>query len=711
MPPNDNILTNQGKLKLYDDHVMSIWRDWQTAKDHYNRYLLRAIENWRFYVGVDAAHGFGQWAADAIAYLVSQNRQILTYNICQPIVDRIAGGMMALPIDPDFIPVNSEITTLTQAITQAMYSDKELMDWDGTKLQMAKAGLVFEGVMKHVISDEYHKLGNQGFEYCFPGSVIPEPGWKTWRGKDCNFCFHEQFFQPEQLLEQWPEAEGLIMPYIWQVKSGGHQYGSQMGPTPYANIQDYSWGTALKVISKYEMITEKYKQEYVVTQQSGNVPIPRLLKTPSEKIAWLNANVPDWVPDHVYEEEEKERICVVNRICPMLGYQEKIESRRTEIQTGRLPFFWWSASRDNGEPHSIIDAIKDCQTNINYWESLITNKIQVEGGGGSQFTDRSMFANEIEFDRYRALRNNPQETFELKPGVLASGRLPAMPTQMSQFPREAYEHLNHLIGTMLPHLSKVTPVSKGMMESQVKSGYMYKLMTIQSEQQLYTIHFGWRVMWNEAYEAYLVQASRTYANEGIPRTFSLNKGETTITLNEEVTFPDGRKGIRNDASQLMYIRHKVIISEKQSSPSQRVEELKVLGEYIPSCPQTMPVSQMYLFQRTQDLIDILDDGDKKALKAISDEEINAAMAALKERMLNSQYNAMMLEAKIDEAKRNIELQRQQAMQQQAQGQQQGLLPNQNQDMQSTPELQPQAAGEGLPNNEEPQVLNQGVLAL
>lgn len=711
MPPNDNILKDLTKVKQYDDHVIHIYREYQTARDFYNRHLLRSVENWRYYVGVDAKYGFGQWAADAIAYLVSQGRQVLTYNICQPIVDRIAGGMVALPIDPDFIPVNSEITTLTKAIKEAMYSDKELMDWAGTSLQMAKAGLIFEGVMKHVISDEYHKLGNQGFEYCFPGSVTPDPGWKSWRGKDCKKCWHEQFFQPEEMLEQWPEAEGMILPYLYQVKSAGHQYGSHMGPTPYANITDNSWGTALKVISQYEMVSRKYKQEYVMTP-NGDTAIPKNLKTPAEKISWLNINVPEWIPDHIYEIDETEKVCIVNRICPTLAWNQTIESAKPEIQTGRLPFFWWSASRDNGEPHSIIDAIKDTQTNINTWESLITNKIQVEGGGGSQFVDRSMFRDEIEFDRYRMLRNNPQESFEVKQGVLLNGKIPAVPTQTSAFPREAYEHLNHLIGTMLPHLSKVTPVSKGMPEADVKSGYLYKLMTIQSEQQLYTIHFGWRVFWNEVYEAYLIQASQTYANEGIPRTFSLNKGESTVTLNEEITLPDGRRGIRNDASQLMYIRHKVIINEKQSSPSQRVEDLKVLGDYIPSIPQTMPVTQMFLVQKSQELIDVLDEGDKGALKTISDEEITAAMAALEERKLNSQLNALLLKGKIAQEQQQLQMSQQQMQMQQVPGSNPSALIPQQQQQQIPPQQQPQAAGEGgEPINEEPQVLNQGELVV
>lgn len=704
MSPNDLIFADLKKSNQVSDEVIEVYRAHMFAKEFYQRHLRRCVENWRFYVSLDADLGFGQWSPEAVAYMLNQGRQILTYNICTPIIDRIAGGMMSLPIDPDFIPVNSEMTGLTKAVKSAMYSDKEIMDWPGVTLQMAKGGLIFDACMKMVISDEFHKLGNIGFEYCHPGTVIPDPMWRTWRGKDAEVCYHEQFFQPDKMLELWPEAEALIGPYLQSVKRGGNQYGSQMGPTPFATVNSDSWGTAQRVISQYRMVNSKYLQEYAMTQ-SGDVPIPRFLRTPAEKINWLNNNVPDWAPDHIYEVKETERKCVVTRICPTISYANVIENNLPEVQVGRLPFFFWSASRDNGEPHSIIDSIKDAQTNINYWESMITNKIQIEGGGGSQFVDRLGFKDDEEFDKYRALRNNPAETFEVKPGSMANGYIPAKPTQASEFPKEAYEHLNHLIGTMLPWISKVTPASRGTTETDVKSGYLYKLMTIQSEQQLYTIHYGWRVFWNEVYEAYLIQASQTYANELIPRTFTYNKGQESVTLNEPVSYSDGRQGIKNDASKLKYIRHKVIISEKQSSPSQRVEDLKVLGEYLPTIPAEMPGSRMFLVKKSQELIDMLDEGDKQVLSSIGDKELELAMANIEANTLkakvdsanfelqlaNLQIQSMQVKAKVEAIKNNP----------------QALLPNQNQTTNQPP---PQdAAGESIPINE-PQAQGQGVIA-
>lgn len=690
------ILHDLKKAGLVNDEVYTTYTAYETNRSSYQRSLRRCIENWRFYTALDAELGYGQWSEEALMYMSLQRRQILQYNICEPIVDRVAGGIMSLPVDPDFIPTNSKITSLTQSIKKAMYSDKELMDWPGVMLQMAKGGLVFESVTKMDISTKYHDLGNIGFEYCLPGSVTPDQMWKSWRGSDCKRCYHEQFFQPEEIIEQWPESEWLIGPYLYTVKQHGHQYGPHMGPTPFGNISDNSWGTALKVISQYEMVKQKYKQEYAMTP-NGDVAIPRILKNAEEKIAWLNANVPDWAPDYIYQKPETEEKCVVTRICPAASLTGTVEKAYTEIQVGRLPFFWWSASRSNGEPKGLIDSVKDAQINVNSWQSLITNKLQTEGGGGSQFVDRAGFASDEEFDKYKAMRNNPAENFEVTPGSLAAGNVPAKPTQTSQFPREAYEQLKHIIGTMLPHISKVTPVSKGLPETDIKSGYLYKLMTIQSEQQLYTIHYGWRVFWNEVYEAYLIQASQTYSNEQIPRTFTYNKGHESVTLNEEIDLPDGRKAVKNDASQLMYIRHKVIISEKQSSPSQKIEDLKVLSEYIPSLPPEMQVSKMYLSKRSMDLVDVLDEDDKQVLDGISNEEVMAAMAMLKEKRLQSELNTIVLENKLTQAKMAIQQQQQQLLLQ-------SQTANNTQQTQPLPG-QPQAdnSGEAIPVNGGPQV--------
>jgi hypothetical protein len=198
----------------------------------------------------------------------------------------------------------------------------------------------------------------------------------------------------------------------------------------------------------------------------------------------------------------------------------------------------------------------------------------------------------------------------------------------SEFPREVYEHLNHIITVLLPHISKVTPASRGMTENSQQSGYLYKLMKMQTDVQSYTIYFGLRQFWNEVYESYLMQAALTYSNEGIPRKFSSPGVKESITLNEPITLPDGRKGIRNDVRQLKKIRHKVIVSEVQQSPTKNLEDLQVIGEFMKGIPQTKLATINYLSNKMTQKIDSFSEEDKEILEALGDKELEVILEQL-----------------------------------------------------------------------------------
>ena len=627
--PNDNVLSNVLKKKVIDDEVSSIWQTWLRVKEYHQRKLDRSIENWRFYWGLDANKGYGQWPEKAVVEMQRQNRQLLTYNFVKPLVDAIAGGIVQRPYDPEFIPVNEEITSITKAVQKAMYSDKELMDWGSTYLQVVIHGLVHEASMKMVVTNEYHDLGNIGFEMGLPGSTLTDPMWKTWRSKDLRICWKETWYNPEELIKIYPDMTDVIKSEAAHVKRNGPMYGNNTGITPYAT-EEYSWGTAHRVIEQYEMIEEIVKQEFLITMD-GDIPIPGM--PDEEKPQWLNQNHPDWQPDYIYEKKIPKKVCIVRAIAPSLVSGRTLEKMPTEVQCGRLPFFFWAASRHNGESHSIVDSVKDPQMNINYWESLLTHKIQVEGGGGAQFGDPAGFKNYEEFLRWTRNRNDPTETFETKPGLITSGgHVPAKAATDNKFPSEVYRHLEHIIQLILPQISKVTPSSLGRTEKGTDtSGYLYRQLREQSDIQTYTIHYGLRMFWNDVYEAYLMQAAETYSLGGVPRSFSINKGREKITLNEEVTLPDGRKGIKNDAKKLREIRHKVIISDKQESPTDRMDNVRTLSEFLQSIAayaQFKPVTIGLTLNKIVKNLDQFDSEDKEQLEAVGEKELELGMANL-----------------------------------------------------------------------------------
>lgn len=649
MGPYYNELLKAQEQKGYDEHVGDLFLRHQRAKEFQSRRLERSLQNWRYYLGIDAEYGLGQYSMKMISYLKSQGREIATYNICKGYVDQIAGGIVQAPFDPEFFPVNEEVTSITEAVKNAMYSDKELCDWGTSYFELVRAGLVHQGVLKMVITDRYHKLGNIAFENVLPNHWFGDPMWVTVFTKDCRICWEEVVLMPDQALESYgnrmkptrdgKELEELLSNYLRQER----EYGRPSGPTPFVNHNsdmDTNWGSALKFINEYRMKREKYTAVMYEGPQ-GDVEIPAALPDPQAKIDWLQQRFgQDWDPYAVIEVENFRQVCMKETICPHLTWNGTICEAPCEVQIDQIPFFVWSSDRVNGEPHGVIDLIKDSQNDINMTNLTINHKLQIEGGGGGQFVDPAGFSSEEEFEAYKKYRNDPTRSWSTTPGLMVrSGQVPAKPILTSGFPAEVYQRLDHILNVMLPHTSKVVPATRGQQEQAGESGYLYNLKKIQADQALYTIHYMCRQFWNQIYEGYLLQAGSQYSIGGIPRKFSTSNGQKSATFNESIRLPDGSWGIRNDASMLREIRHKVIISEVQQTPTKKMEDLGLLNDYLKSIApfaQMQPVTTVYLTSRMGQLIDPLSSADKEALKEIGAEELEVALLNLQMQKINLQ---------------------------------------------------------------------------
>jgi len=617
------------------ERVQMVVQNWTRVKQYHQLNIDNSIENWRYYFAKNAAQGLGQYPKNVADMLLASSRQLHQYNIIMPTVDSLAGALLQMKFDPEFIPVNDLATSLTEAVEKAYHSDKEIMDWPGTWLDVVTGGMIHEGVCKMVISDKFDPLGNIGFETSLPGMTFSDPTWKSWKSSDCKKVWHEAWLDAAQLVVQYPEMKAELDFYLKQLKLNGMEYGPFSGVIPYQTGTGV-WGSAFRIIEEYEVVSETRKVDYVLTPD-GSVIIPADVPD-MEKIAWLNQNVPDWQPDLVHEKPIKEEICYMRAAAPEISGLDLLQDKPTEVQIQATPWKFYSASRFNGEPHSVVDSIKDAQQNINSWESLITYKIQVEGGGGSQFADASKFQSDSVYNDYVANRNNPKKVFRLKPGV-DPGTVTA-PTVKSQFPQEAYSHLNHILQVMLPMISKVTPSSVGRSEAnqQQMSGRLYEMMKIQSDAQAYTLHYGLRMFMNDIAESYLLQVPKTYSNEAQPRSFPLNGGKERITLNEPVDLPDGSQGIKNDASQLEVLRHKVIISEKPDSPATQMDNIDTFTKLITAFSSNPDkfVTINKLQGKIIENLPQLSQEDKEELEAINAKEIELEIVTLEARLINAQ---------------------------------------------------------------------------
>jgi len=152
---------------------------------------------------------------------------------------------------------------------------------------------------------------------------------------------------------------------------------------------------------------------------------------------------------------------------------------------------------------------------------------------------------------------------------------------------------------------------------------------MQSDEQLFTIGAGLRMLWSEIYEAYLMQFAQTYSNESLERKFVLNSGKDKVVFNERIRDNFGNVvGIRNDVSLLKNIRHKVIIDETQQSPTQKVELLALISELIKSIPPQKIATIQFLSTKAVGLIEQFDQEDRSMLDAIGQKELDYQLSQL-----------------------------------------------------------------------------------
>lgn len=639
-------------MNIATESTRSAVKRYEDARDWHSRKNTRIQNNWHFYWGLDPELGTGQWPADVVSSMLQQKRQLLTYNFAKVIVDTMAGGIMQNMYDPKFIPVSDKITPITEAIKKAMYSDKELMDWDAAFLEFVIHGLVGEGVMKMFISKQYDELGNIGYRTLSPGAFTSDPGWKSRSTKDLKVCWQEGWYSADELCEIFPDKTDLIKASVFSPENERIKtptYGTNYGIIPY-NSTDETWGDKRKVISEYRMVEKRVEKDFVLINEE-EVQIPDM--EDMDKPEWLNANYPEWNPDMVYRKPVIDRVCMVETVCPSLSGVENLYNGRSQIQCGQVPFFVWSASMHNGERYSVIDSVKDACRNINYWESMVTYKLQTEGGGGSKFVDPAGFKDYDTYLDFCNNYNNPSKTFETKPGLLVDGKgLPARPSVESQVRSDIFNRIDHIIQVVLPGISKINPATVGRTEpGNQTSGRLFQMLKQQSDQQVFTTHFGLKICFNDIFDAYFQQAIDLYSNEDVERTFTFSGGKESITLNHEVLGEDGMPMIENRVADLRSIRHKTIVSETQSSPSDKMNNVMVFNEYLQGLApiaQFKPATIGIVTAKIAENIDQFNEEDRDQLKAASAKEAELQIAQIDLAIANARFQKQQIDMQMQQ---------------------------------------------------------------
>ena len=128
---------------------------------------------------------------------------------------------------------------------------------------------------------------------------------------------------------------------------------------------------------------------------------------------------------------------------------------------------------------------------------------------------------------------------------------------------------------------------------------------------------------------------------------SQNVSVLILTLNEEIKGEDGTlKGIRNDVSQLKQIRHKVIISDTQESPTEKMHNVAILSELVERTPETSVATRTVLMSDIVENIDQIPVETKAKLKAVGELELELAMENLQLNIENAKLQRTTIEQQL-----------------------------------------------------------------
>jgi hypothetical protein len=647
------------------EKAMKLNSEFSRAVIHDEKELARLQTAFRFYWGIDK----GQWPDIAIDKMTREGRHIATYNLCGPTLDNIAGGIMKTPFSVDFSPVNSEANSLTYKTKSMFMADWELLDSNQAYYEHVIRGLVGKSIMEMYIDRDYSKSGNIGFRSCMPGTVVFDPTWKSSRQRDCKKCWAVRWMTPLEMMETFVKKrneiafatlgkldDGIRATIETEIKRQnemGDEYGDNAGIFPF-DLSHPAWGQSYRVILQYEVRKVYTKTEYCLTNTNdkGRVDIPSDLKDLTEKVLWLNENVSDWSPESIFEEEDCEKIQYMTALCPSLSMQLILEEAPTEIQCGRLQFFPWAAHRLNGESKGVIESLIDAQLNVNYLSAMVIHKIQTEGGGGAQLIDADAFESPEEAARYISERNNPQAVFRMKPGMLQRyPNGPAVPVSKSSFNSDIANQLQHIIDVMWPRISKVSPASRGQVESSSESGVLFRQKKMQSDIEQYTIYESLKNWWNEIGEAYLMQAQTTYG-DGVEREFYDPRNKKSFKINE-YKISDGVLSIENDMRRLKEFRHKVIITESDDSPTRQMETMAVASDLMRALPPTQQLTITKLGSLIVGAMPNIPPDDKEELKGFNKIELELAEWNMRASIANLKLKAMQAENALSAAEPGV----------------------------------------------------------
>ena len=568
--------------------------------------------SWNAYFNVEGS----QWEKDKLLRLKSQGRDARSYDVISPKVDTLAGALISELPDIDWVPVEGQRTTATDAIKDSWYSDKESTNSEYELMLTIRDGLVHCGWCQ-LIETTKHGKPSIGIKRIMPGFFVPSSYWIQESDRDLDCGFKVAYLTPEQLKYKFKSKSYEIEQAISIIKSAGHE---ELPSNAYEQRRRYVG----KIADHYQVI-EKHYTEYVETSRlvGAKVEIDPYTGNPTGQVRWMPfpvttnreeiehfafVNQVNW--DTVDEVPYTDIIHKVQTIVPELAKYIVLEDGKSKIQTKGLPFYSFTVSRFNGRNKGIVASLLDPQRTINERESLVTELIS-KANGGSSLVDESVFKDVRDRDKFIKNANKPGYHHAVDFSQSKNGN-PIVNIGGAQYPSTVLDQIGRMYDVCLPLISRVSDSMSAKTESG-KSGVLFEkelqvnrignlLMDKRIKQMMDGIAEGYFFQWQ-------------IANMGIEREVTSRDGKRKTKLNEHFVGSNGQELIRNSVGSIP--RCRAIVTQSTSSPMFQMRNRMIYFDLLNSVsPETSPEHFNFVFNKFFNTLD-LPEKDKAELEALN----------------------------------------------------------------------------------------------
>ena len=565
--PNIQMLSSS-LLSSKTEKIMTIKNDFENELRAQQKTFERSNRAWNVYTALDGS----QYEHKKLRIFNEEDRKPWQFDFVSAKADTLAGTIISELPDPEWDPVFSYKTSLTEAMQETYIRDKELFNYSNVLLQTIRDGCVHGGWCEIGESKKYNPAGNISLTHIRPGYFVPESYWLSDDDMELMVAYKIGYFNAIRMKQIWKKTGYDIDKAVYEAKRGK----KEIIPEDRLDKQqrfETNVGDEWRVIEKHYLeikdmirLVGLRKDAEILSQKLSWIPFPVTEdREYLEKFGDIN-NI-DW--ETVQEmpfEKRTHKVCTITDLSNDIILEDGISN----VQCNALPFLHYTTTRINGRDKGIVETIADLQEMFNERMSHVHELIG-KASGGSTLYNEDLWKNPKERQNFAKKSNKPghKEFVDLDGVKNIKEEIDSIQVNPAIF-----QQVSIIYNELLPLISRVSDTMSAMSKSEDTGVLFEKKYQMNKLSNILFEKFAKQLI-NNLGERYYYQFQKTYS--GARREIKARNGNI-IVLNERT-----ENGIINNVEFMP--RCNVTVNENFSSPTYRMRQRMQIQDIIKNIPE------------------------------------------------------------------------------------------------------------------------------